>query len=97
MAEIIDPRGRAVSSVGLGSRVVLKGDLDSPVMTAIAPMYQQNTGLDVVAWVCGWFNTASSPQRDSMGNELVDEPWHTTRQWNQIQLPLPCIELAEVQ
>lgn len=88
MADILNPHsGRAMSSIDLGSRVVLRGEPDSPVMTTIMPMIGQGSGADVIGWVCGWFNTTYAPGPD---NTLCEN-----KQWNQIQLPIQCMELAK--
>lgn len=84
-AEIINPQGRVMSSVTLGARVVLKGDIESPVMTTIAPILPPNSD-QVVGWVCGWFNTTFAEGPDGLT---------TNKTWNQMQLSIKCLELAQ--
>ena len=77
-----------MSSIDLGSRVVLKGEPESPVMTCISPLFMQAQGAapTMVGWVCGWFNALYTTH----GGELL----LTGKQWNQIQVQLECLELA---
>jgi hypothetical protein len=90
-AQILNPHnGKAVSSIALGSRVVLKGDLGSPVMTTFAPILPPNNE-SIVGWVCGWFNTTYS---QTPGTLDAERDYTANMQWNQIQLPLECLELA---
>ena len=78
-----------MSSIDLGSRVVLKGEVESPVMTCISPLFMQAQGAapTIVGWVCGWFNALYTAH----GSDMI----LTGKQWNQIQVQLECLELAD--
>jgi hypothetical protein len=88
-ASIISPHNnRPVSSIGIGSRVTLKGDLGSPVMTAVMPLLQQGQDV-IVGWVVGWFNTTYDKTPGTTDDYTVNKTW------NQVQFPLDCLELAQ--
>jgi hypothetical protein len=86
-ATIINPHnGRGVSSIDLGSRVVVKGDLNSPVMTCMMPVTTQNQN-EIVGWICGWFNETFSPGPDGI--------YASAKQYNQAQFLIGVLEAAQ--
>jgi len=101
MADIISPAGHPISSVGLGSRVVLRRDPHSPVMTCIAPVLPQNSER-IIGWVCAWFNTTFSEgismdtgMQTAVGGPVFEKVYIGAKTFNTIQLPIELIELAE--
>ena len=85
---ITSPNGQQLSSVTLGSRVVVKGDLNSPVMTCVQPLLPQGSDT-IIGWVCGWFNETFSPGPDGI--------FASSKHWNMIQLGVSSLEVAQEQ
>ena len=81
-ATVINTLGQAVSSLGIGSEVVLRGDRNSPRMIVVSGV-ADNRGIQM-GWACGWFCPATrTPRADNQGSTF-----------NVIQLATEAIELA---
>lgn len=88
MADIISANdGRALSSIGIGKAVVLKGDENSPVMRVVAAVGNQQGA--PVGWACGWF----TPGWIKLPDELLARDSQSST-WNMIQVAPEALELA---
>jgi hypothetical protein len=87
MEKIISTNERPITSLGIGSKVVLRGDPNSPVMVIISGIAGQN-GVQM-----GWFSPGISP---NVGTEkapaFMQNPQFAS--WNCIQLATEAIEAA---
>ncbi len=90
--KIISTNGRAISSIGIGSKVRLIGDENSPVMIVVSGV-ADNRGIQM-GWACGWFTPGFYPEYNSAGNRVPCENKQSAT-WNCIQLATEAIELAE--
>ena len=87
--KIISPAGRPITSLGIGSRVRLINDPNSPVMVIVSGIANPQ-GVQV-GWACGWFTPSLKPE----GGVMSDEALRQANTWNSIQLAIDAIEVYQ--